>query len=263
MELEPILYVIPDGVIIQEKKTIFNIDNNLVSKYTTTNELLNPDYKYTFIPDTKHFDNINIIEKIHSNDVYEKYKISARVLGELLLCKDVKKIKKREKKIGHETYDEYLELISKHDKTKDQWIYNIIDGVSEIEKIIYQDDKIILIPNYTWDGDNVEKLHLLVIFKDKILRTIRDLNSVHIELLTHIKNICIDIIPNKYEIEKEYINMYFHYEPSTYQLHLHVTNLLNKELRNSVECSHHIDNVLFNISIKSDYYQSINMIKLL
>jgi m7GpppX diphosphatase len=144
---------------------------------------------------------------------------------------------------------------------RSQWIYNIIDGAAEQSDIIYMDEDIIIIPTYTWANSDVEKLHVLAIVKDKNLRTIRDLNQSHIELLKKIKNIGLAIISSNYSIEIDEINIYFHYEPSTYQLHAHFTNLLNNDFKNSVECSHHIDNVIFNLSLNSDYYKLINMVK--
>ena len=230
--------ILPDGLIWEENK-----------------------YNYTFIPDSKTYSNLKIVEIVQQNDVYEKYKVKANIFGELICCKDKTKISNLKNKIGYETYEEYINFISTYDKSRDQWIYNIIDGIAETSDILYVDEDIIIIPTYTWNKSDVEKLHVLAIVKDKNLRTIRDLNQSHIQLLKNIKNIGIGIISFKYSIQSDEINIYFHYEPSTYQLHAHFTNLSNSDFKNSVECSHHIDNVIFNLSLNSDYYKLINMVK--
>ena len=44
-----------------------------------------------------------------------------------------------------ETFQEYLDYINKYEQNKDKWIYNIIDGISEQDKIIYRDEFLIVI----------------------------------------------------------------------------------------------------------------------
>ncbi len=253
------MYIIPDGIICE-------CENIIKNKSLESKNYLEPDddMLYTFIADNNSYNNVRLLEKIQSNDVYEKYKVSANVKGELICCKDKSKLKNFKNKIAYETYEEYLNSISEHDFGKEKWIYNIIDGISEQESILYSDEMFIIIPSYTWVNNinSIDNLHILAIFKDKNLRTIRDLDSSHIELLEKIKTIGLNIINIEYGLEIDQINIYFHYEPSTYQLHLHFTNLSNRNFRNSVESSHHIDNVIFNLSINSDYYKIIKMVKL-
>jgi hypothetical protein len=49
--------------------------------------------------------------------------------------------------------------------------------------------------------------------------------------------------------------MFFHYELSTYHLHIHFVNTANNDARSSVEYSHELNNVIFNLSIYSQYYK--------
>ncbi len=250
----PVMDVIHDGLIISKENFVFEKKN--------INPIENLEkFKLTFIPDSNSYSNLNIESKIQSNDIYEKYNVTATIKGELICCKDKSKTPVRSNKIVYESYEEYLDIISNRDQSLDQWIYNIIDGFAENESILYSDEDFLLIPNYTWDKKTIEKFHLLAILKDKNLRTIRDLDNSHIDLLEKIKQIGIMTLINDYQVDKEEINIYFHYEPSTYQLHLHFTNINNSAVKNSVESSHHIDNVIFNLSIKSDYYKIINMVK--
>lgn len=189
------------------------------------------------------------------NDVYEKYNATAEVEGELIICNDVNQMKRFEKRLVRETYQDYLKYISKRDIEKDRWIYNIIDGTSEQDSIMYRDELCIVIPTYMWDGKNIDKLHILCLPTDISLRSIRSLRYEHIRLLEHMKNVTLNVIKNKYDIDEYYIKMFFHYEPSTYHLHIHFVNVAHHEARSSVEYSHELNNVMFNLSICDNYYQ--------
>ncbi len=211
---------------------------------------------YKFIP-TK-LSSVESITKdklIFKNDIYEKYSATAELEGELIVCNDANQMRKFEKKIVRESYEDYLRYIQKREQKKDQWIYNIIDGTSEQESVIYRDDKCIIIPTYMWDGKNLDKLHVLCLPTDISLRSIRSLNASHIPLLEHMKLATLRNIKYLYGIDECYIKMFFHYEPSTYHLHIHFVNVAHHEARSSVEYSHELNNVIYNLSICSDYYK--------
>lgn len=211
---------------------------------------------YKFIPSRlSSLDSIKKNECVLKNDIYEKYKATAEIEGQLIICNDVNQMKKCEKKIVRDTYLDYLKYIKYRDTKKDQWIYNIIDGTSEQDSILHRDKLCIVIPTYTWDSKNTEKIHILCLPIDLSLRSIRSLTSAHIPLLEHMKKVTLDIIKQKYEIDEYYIKMFFHYEPSTYHLHIHFVNVAHHDARSSVEYSHELNNVIFNLSIRSDYYQ--------
>lgn len=213
---------------------------------------------YKFIPSKiSSFDTIKKDKLVLKNDIYQKYKALCEVEGELIICNDINLMRKSEKRIIRETYEDYLKYINKRDIEKDRWIYNIIDGISEQESILYRDKKCLVIPSYTWDGKNSDKLHILCIPTDISLRSIRSLNSSHINLLEHMRDITLNIIQTKYNINQQYIKMFFHYEPSTYHLHIHFINTVHVDARSSVEYSHELNNVIFNLSICHDYYQRV------
>jgi len=211
---------------------------------------------YKFIPSrVTTFDKIIKNNKTMENDVYEKYESTAEVSGELIICNDITKMKRTEKKIIRETYEEYLKSLQKRDPNKDKWIYNIIDGSSEQEQILHRDETCIVIPTYMWDSTNIDKLHILCLPTDISLRSIRSLTAEHIPLLEHMKKVTLETIKNKYGVDECYLKMFFHYEPSTYHLHIHFVNTSNYDARTSVEYSHELNNVIFNLSIYSQYYK--------
>jgi hypothetical protein len=211
---------------------------------------------YKFVPSKiSTIDSISKKELVLKNDVYEKFKAVAEVEGELIICNDINQMRRFDKKIIRETYSDYLKYIRYRDPKKDQWIYNIIDGTSEQDSILYRDELCIIIPTYIWDGKNIDKLHILCLPTDITLRSIRSLTSAHIPLLEHMKTITLNIIKEKYNMHEHYIKMFFHYEPSTYHLHIHFVNAANHDARSSVEYSHELNNVIFNLSICPEYYQ--------
>ena len=106
-----------------------------------------------------------------------------------------------------------------------------------------------------WDSVNIDKLHILCLPINLKLRSIRSLTNEHIPLLEHMERVTTEIIKKKYDLDEYYIKMFFHYEPSTYHLHIHFANVSNHETRSSVEYSHELHNVMFNLSICSNYYK--------
>ena len=224
-------------------------------------QYINENKHYKFIPHKVIMIDDSSKTNTFKNDVYDKYQALATIEGELIVCNDISKMRKSQKKIAKETYEEYLKIIEKRDINKDKWIYNIIDGISEQDSILYKDDKCIVIPSYMWNSTDVDKLQILCLPIDKSLRTIRSLEMKHIPLLKHMKQVTCAVIKDKYGLDECYIKHFFHYEPSTYHLHIHFINIANFEAQSSVEYSHELDSVIFNLMVLSNYYKQIIMNK--
>lgn len=223
-------------------------------------ELIYGSTKQKFIPNTViSFPSIRKIKIIIENDSFTKYEAIAEVKGEYIICNDITKLRQNSKRLVKESYEEYLEFISKRDKEKDRWIYNIIDGIAEQDKIIYRDSSLIVIPTYTWDSKNIDKLHILCLPTNKNIRTIRDLSLKDVPLLEHMKDITLETIEKSYGLKEENLKIFFHYDPSTYHLHIHFINTGHTESWSSVEYSHDLDSVIFNLQIDSGYYKKIKL----
>ena len=220
--------------------------------------LTNDIIKYKIIPtDVIDWSQVKKIKTLLQNELYEKYKVEVLIRGDMIVCNDISKIKVYSKKIKKETYQEYLEKIQLRPNDKDQWIYNIIDGISEQDQIIIKDEKCICIPSYTWDGKCNDKLHILCFPIDKTLRCIRSLDISHVKLLEHMKNVSLLLIKEKYGLDEGDLKIFFHYDPSTYHLHIHFVNVEHSEMSSSVEYSHEINSVIFNLLLDSNYYKTI------
>lgn len=94
---------------------------------------------------------------------------------------------------------------------------------------------------------------------DKRLRTIRELTKEDIPLLEHMKKTTLEKIEAVYGLKEESLKIYFHYDPSTYHIHIHFVNTVYKDAGSSVEYSHELDSVIFNLSIDSDYYRKAKL----
>jgi m7GpppX diphosphatase len=85
-----------------------------------------------------------------------------------------------------ETYEEYETIVRPYieqNQFNAQWVYNIIDGKSEKERILVNTDQFIFLPDLSWDGKAIESLHLLALVKSHEIHSIRDLTAEHIPML--------------------------------------------------------------------------------
>lgn len=227
--------------------------------------------KYTFIPESQK-NWLNFLkkeEKTFENDVYTKYTSQIeKIRGELIECSDLAKIDGFCKKIVKETYQDYLDFICKRDFKKEQWVYNILDGFAEQEQLLYKDNQIVILPNYTWkynvnntdDSNNqidLSQMYLLTFPMDKSIHSLRDLNGNHLELLEHTQTKIIEVIKNTFNFDSDIIKSFVHYSPSTYHFHIHSVLISNTNVNSSVEYSHSLSNIITNIKIKGDYYQNV------
>jgi|SaaInlStandDraft_2_1057019.scaffolds.fasta_scaffold109566_2 m7GpppX diphosphatase len=193
------------------------------------------------------------------NETFTKCDAITTVKDEVIICKD-NKDKKDNKIFIKETYQDYTRFINSRDKsksiTKDEWIYKIIDGTSE-EKPLYKDKDIIVIPTNVWDCKDISKLHILCIATDKRIRCIRSLKSKHIPLIKYMIQKTVSIISELYKLEEKNLKINLHYLPSAFQFHIHFININFTDNYSSCDSSYDIHNVLFNLSIESNYYQKI------
>lgn len=101
----------------------------------------------------------------------------------------IKKYSKKDYCFVRETRDRYETIVRPHiekNQLNPQWVYNIIDGKSEQDRIILQAENFILLPTWTWDGKIIESMHILALVKTRDIHSIRDLRAEHIPLLQSI-----------------------------------------------------------------------------
>lgn len=133
-----------------------------------------------------------------------------------------------------------------------KWVYDIINGRCETEKCIYEDTDITIVP----DIDHYD-VKFLALFKDISLHTIRNLDASHIEMLKRVNRVCRELAFKRFGSTDENTMCYFHYLPSVFQLHLHVSSSNNMTL--DAYRVHPIENVISNLCIDSDYYRKASI----
>lgn len=166
--------------------------------------------------------------------------------------KDINKAQGENIKLGYEDTKNYLKVRNKVSKRTVQWIKNIIDGVSEKENIVYRDKDFVICKNLADQGS--DQFYWLVLFTDQKLYCIRELNKNHLKLLETVKKKVIELIKKEYDIDEEYIKMYFHYHPSAWWLHLHVEHLFSEMGKFHIYTAHSLNDAINNIRLDSTYY---------
>ncbi|QKF93699.1 hypothetical protein QKU48_gp0241 [Fadolivirus algeromassiliense] len=216
--------------------TDYDFDFN---KATNLNQIMNNDRFYKYICNNISQYEIIIVYPVLEED-YHKY-----------LCKRKRII---------ETPEMYYTKIYPQIINQDlAWIDNIINGVKETETIVYSDENIVMIPDLKWSSKNIDDMYYLVIFKNKNLRSIRDLNQSYLPLLKKTKEICINKINELHSINSNQLRLYFHYHPSFWQLHLHINLITNPWHGASIDFAHLLTSVCMNIELVNDYYQKANI----
>ena len=79
-----------------------------------------------------------------------------------------------------------------------QWVYNILEGTKEADRVILQDQSdetgFTLLPDLKWDQDQVEQLYCVAIARRRDIGSLRDLTTEHLPLLKNIMDSSCSII---------------------------------------------------------------------
>lgn len=213
------------------------------------------------------------LTKILQNDIYGSYSLEPPIRNRLkttIICpatdKHFEKYTKSQYQMIEETAERYRQITLPYleeSKFSIDWVYNILEHKQEAERIVYEDadDKagFILLPDLKWDGRTMKKLYLMAIVRRRDIRSIRDLTGEHLPLLENIKQNGYRVIKEKYGIDPDYLQVYFHYQPSYYHLHIHFNTIHYDHPRLFVGSSHLLDTVISNLQIDTDYYKKATL----
>ncbi|XP_035225122.1 m7GpppX diphosphatase-like [Stegodyphus dumicola] len=180
--------------------------------------------------------------------------------------KHVEKYKFQNAYIVNETSEVYESIVQPHILSQEfslQWIHNILEHKSEVERIVFEDPDpeigFILVPDLKWDESISDYIYLIAIPHKKNIKSLRDLTASHLPLLNNIRSKSLVAISKKYNIPEEKLVAYFHYQPSFYHMHVHF-NCLEKPMQGS-QCgkAHLLDTVIGNLELCSTYYQQTTL----
>ncbi|KAG9510407.1 m7GpppX diphosphatase, partial [Fragariocoptes setiger] len=178
----------------------------------------------------------------------------------------ITKYTRYEKVIIEETPDEYERFVKPYVCEKKlglsmesiQWVVNILNHVSELDRILYEDaDKssgFIMLPDLKCTSDNPDDLYLLAICHANNIKSVRDLNHRHLPLLKNILDSGREVIEEKFGVRKEKLRVYVHYQPSFYHFHVHFRSEASGETTHT-DRDNLLNNVINNISLCGDFYQ--------
>ncbi|TGO68146.1 hypothetical protein BOTNAR_0029g00140 [Botryotinia narcissicola] len=150
----------------------------------------------------------------------------------------IKKYSKQGLRMITETPQIYSEKIrpymqAKRDGGRLNWAYNIIDGKTEVEDVIYRtpqgrdgDEGFLLLPDLNWDRKTMEGLHLLGLVERRDIWSLRDLKKKHVQWLRHMRQKFVEATVNSYKgLEEDQLKLYVHYQPTYYHFHVHIVHV--------------------------------------
>ncbi|TRY96590.1 hypothetical protein DNTS_007578 [Danionella cerebrum] len=194
------------------------------------------------------------------NDVYSTFQLHAPAhLNE----KHIKKYLHQEVFLVEESGEDYRNLTLPYISGQSfslQWVYNILEKKAEADRIVFEDPDpktgFVLLPDFKWDQKQLQDLYLIAIIHRRDVKSLRDLTSEHLPLLTNIRRKGEDTILQKYSVSASKLRVYLHYQPSYYHLHVHFTSLEYNAPGCGVERAHLLSDVIQNLEADSTYYHN-------
>jgi hypothetical protein len=120
-----------------------------------------------------------------------------------------------------ETYDFYKDNILRFAQKQNKDVFlNIINGKSN-EEILYECADFVFVRDILWKTNDLQDMRCIIIFKNKKLMSIRDLQKSDIEMIERAENVGIQLLTKLFDVSKIKMETYFHYHPSIWLLHMH------------------------------------------
>lgn len=123
-------------------------------------------------------------------------------------------------------------MLQKREQGRLNWVWNIIDGKTEVEDVIYRTPKgqdvengFLLLPDLNWDRKTMEGLHLLGLVERMDIWSLRDLRKKHVAWLKDMRSKILQATVETYpELEEDLLKVYVHYQPTYYHFHMHIVH---------------------------------------
>jgi len=144
-----------------------------------------------------------------------------------------------------------------------QWIYNILEGKSEKEKVLVKVDGektgFVVVMDYKWQGEDPETMHCLALPLRRDLRSLRDLRGEHVPMLEEMRRSALAAIQSKCQLKEGEVRAYLHYQPSFYHLHVHFTNVNCSNTGTDSLRAHPLETVIENLKMNDGYYEKMTL----
>eukprot|EP00049_Salpingoeca_infusionum_P026793 m.27954 g.27954 ORF g.27954 m.27954 type:complete len:322 (-) comp8999_c2_seq1:45-1010(-) len=142
--------------------------------------------------------------------------------------------------------------------SKLQWLYNVLDGVCEADRVVLRDEDskigFVLAMDMKWDGTHPERdLYGQAIPHVRGIRTLRDLRKAHVPLLRNMNDQCRQALSARFGVPKSRIYGFVHYYPSYFHFHVHFV-VHTAGASKSAGRTHLLDEIILNLEQDSKYY---------
>ena len=117
-------------------------------------------------------------------------------------------------------YEPAFQKLLLENRRQNQWIFDLM-SIPDCpgEKVFHDTPQWLLARDLHRGTDN----RYLVVFRDRQLFCIRDLRARHVEMLCDLLKFLRQWLPAQEPVLHAKYHMYFHYMPSVFQLHMHVS----------------------------------------
>ncbi|KAJ1912163.1 hypothetical protein IWQ60_009783 [Tieghemiomyces parasiticus] len=103
-----------------------------------------------------------------------------------------------------------------------QWVYNILDGRSEQDRLLFRAPTttadgpgFVILPDSKWDGVTMNSLYLLALVEPRDIGSLRDLTADHLPLLRRLRAAFVEVLAKYYpEVAPHELRVFVHYQPS-------------------------------------------------
>ncbi|KAI0634995.1 scavenger mRNA decapping enzyme [Trametes polyzona] len=144
----------------------------------------------------------------------------------------IRKYSRQEVAIVHETPALFERIVKPYiaafPPSRTKWVENILNGVSEVEKVLYRDPSpdlgYLILPDMKWDLTTISSLYLVAIAFNRDIRSLRDLNKAHLSMLKSIRRESARVVKERWGLDHGSLRMFIHYQPSYYHFHVHIVN---------------------------------------
>jgi len=128
----------------------------------------------------------------------------------------------------------------KRDAGRLNWVFNIIEGRTEQEDVIFRehskqaqssgdadDEGFLLLPDLNWDRKTISSLHLLGLVERRDIWSVRDLSKKDVPWLKIMRGKLLESTTKLYpQVDEDQLKLYVHYQPTYYHFHVHVVHVM-------------------------------------
>lgn len=134
--------------------------------------------------------------------------------------KHIKKYSSQGLRVVTETPEVYAKYVRpwiqrQREKGTLNWVFNIIEGRTEQEDVIYREsdpkDGFLLLPDLNWDRKTLSSLHLLGLVERRDIWSVRDLKKGDVAWLKHVSAKLLDATTKLYpDVDRDELKLYIH-----------------------------------------------------